>query len=104
MDVNQQARAKWNNFTQRFYADLVEAEFSDADLATDWNTVAAYITLAWLYRPLVDEENVEQLTTMLRASDAPNVEAILRVYAKWSDDRKALFWRYAKFFFNTVLC
>ncbi len=104
MDVNQLARSKWNNFVQRFYADLIAAEFTEEHLATDWNTVAAYITLAWLYRPLVEEQDYEALAGMLRASDAPNVDAILRVYDAWDDDRRHLFWRYAKFFFNTVLC
>ena len=57
MDVNTHARNKWNNFIQRHYTYLTDMGFSDKQLSTDWNTIAAYITLAYLYRPMIDEED-----------------------------------------------
>jgi hypothetical protein len=104
MDANQLARSKYNNFIQRHFTYLQAMQFTDEQLATDWNTIAAHITLAYMFRPLVDDEDEEALVAMLRASDLPNKDDILRVWDAMEHQAKLRVWRYLKFFFNTVLC
>ena len=99
-----QAREKWHNFLQRFLPELQAAEFTDEQLTTTWDEMAVFIQLAWLYRPVVEDRDEETLRGALLASGAPNTQAILRVWDGLAEERKTLFWRYAKLFFNTVLC
>jgi len=40
----------------------------------------------------------------VEASDLGNKVELLATWDKMSEERKQLFWRYATFFFNTVLC
>lgn len=104
MDVNEHARTKWHNFVQRFLPELQAAGFAPHQLATPWAEIATYITLAWMYRPLVEEKDEQALRALVLASQLDNTESILRAFDALNDDKRALFWRYVRFFFNTVLC
>ena len=101
--VNDLAACKWRDFVQAFLPELERAQFDKAALATPWTTVATYITLAWIYRAAVDDEDEAILRTAVEASDLSNKVALLQVWDEMSTDKKARFWRFAKWFFNTCL-
>lgn len=102
--VNDLAACKWRDFVQVFLPELQRAGFDKQALTTQWHTVATYITLAWIYRTAIDDEDEKLLRTAVEASDMENKVEILQVWDEMSSEKKARFWRFAKWFFATVLC
>jgi hypothetical protein len=98
------ARLKWHDFKQHFLAELQASGFSNEQLIITWDTMATYITLAWLYRGAIDDKDEETLRMVLEASDLDNKVQVLATWDSMSVEKKARFWRYARWFFNTVLC
>jgi len=97
------ARCKWRDFVQVFLPELQQAGFDKEVLATTWDSVAGYITLAWIYRTAIDDEDERLLRTAVEASDMSNKTQLLDTWDGMSAAKKARFWRFAKWFFNTVL-
>jgi hypothetical protein len=100
MDV---ASDKWCDFKQHFLPQLQAANFTDEQLSVSWSTIATYISLAWLYRSFVDEQDEATLRILVEASDLTNKVDILQVWDALQKEQKQRFWRYAKWFFNVVL-
>jgi hypothetical protein len=98
------ATIKWRDFVQRFLPELEAAQFTEEQLSTKFDTIATYITLGWIYRGAIDDKDEATLRVIVEASDLTNKVALLSTWDEMSVEKKATFWRFARWFFNTVLC
>jgi len=99
------ARVKWYNFMDRFSWEIEQAAFEKEEIEElTWDNVQAAIRAGWLVRAMIDNEDADGLRVMIMASDLRNAEQVVATYEKLDDHKRRMFWRYAKFFFNTVLC
>lgn len=96
------ASQKWNNFRERFRADLLAIGLTAEEIDDNtWDEVAPHFATAGRIKCFVHDRDEAMLLGLAEASDSEYVHNALKLWHTLDDDRKTLVWRYMSFFLDT---